>query len=71
MAREMGVLFFETSAKEDINVGEMFTRVGTEAKRAMNEDKGSNGKASEVGTSRNLLTKGDLEGGSKKKKGCC
>jgi hypothetical protein len=67
----MGVLFFETSAKDDTNVGEMFTRVGIEAKRAMNEDKGASGKASEVGTTRNLLTKGDLEGDSKKKKGCC
>lgn len=32
----MGILFFETSAKEDINVEGMFIRVGIEAKRAMN-----------------------------------
>lgn len=70
LAKEMGVLFFETSAKENTNVSEMFVKVGTEAKRTMNEDKTVLAKNSEAGTARNLLTRNDLEK-PYKKKGCC
>jgi hypothetical protein len=38
----------------------MFMRIGTEAKRVMDEEKGNIGKNSEVGTARNLLTRNDL-----------
>jgi hypothetical protein len=37
LARELDVPFFETSAKENTNVAEMFMRVGTLAKRAMTD----------------------------------
>jgi small GTP-binding protein len=39
LAKQMGVLFFEASAKENVNVTEMFVKVGTDAKRAVNDDK--------------------------------
>lgn len=61
--------FFETSAKENINVTDMFLWIGSQAKTLLESEKSAMmSKSSETGTARNLLTFGGVQATKKK---CC
>lgn len=70
LALELDMQFFETSAKENINVSDMFLWIGSEAKTLLEHQKSDTmSKSSEIGTSRNLLTFGGVKKATKNK--CC